>query len=639
MPNAKRGGDGTIGAGRRCCVMTLAWLAFGWARPAFPADAPAPGEPPAPSSAAQVSDDAGAENQPADAVTFSGAAAPAADAPADKPASSLRLAPIAIRWGGDVGYDIEQRNSRGGNATLRQRVILNLKGKAASYIMQPWIAQVKGDLGFTASKSKSEDIGSSSNTITGGAGLYVVPYSRFPFEARISRNQNYSGPGIGSPISQTTRFDMNQRYTPRHGKENYTAGYNRSQTGSEGADSDRQSGLNFSMRSSRFKQQTLEAEGSRERGTRSGSGISTLSNLVTVHHTYREIAELSLDNNANLTSSSDRAPMSSTSFRNRELNSTMFFQPAQAPYSVIGAARVNVSDVGTQQSSFQTRTANMNLGASYRLSEYITMSASGNVNVTNSVRTQSLTASQTASANIPLAALNLGAWRYSSQVSGSFSNSSGQTGSVQSVSLSPGHSLARGMDLGGGRLSLGLNQSVGVGESTRSQAFSRLNHSGSANWQRSQDRNYTALRLNGRDSRSLSRTQDSFQSIDASATTKEQFSRYSTLSGSLTVRATRQENLAVPSAKVSTSSSAALRYSNQRAFGISRLIFDSQVQARSQSLVPVLAATPKEQGPVTWENSLSYTVGRLVSEFHVNLSKESDGSTQSRIALSLKRYF
>src|SRR3990172_9384208 len=105
MQKERGGGDGTIGAGGRFCVMTLAWLAFGGARPAFPADAPAPGEPPAPSSAAQVSDDAGADSQPADAVTFSGAAAPAADAPADKPASSLRLAPIAVGWGGNVGYD------------------------------------------------------------------------------------------------------------------------------------------------------------------------------------------------------------------------------------------------------------------------------------------------------------------------------------------------------------------------------------------------------------------------------------------------------------------------------------------------------------------------------------------------------
>ncbi len=629
--------------------MTLAWLAFGWARPAFPADAPAPGEPPAPSPVAQVSDDAlagddaGAENQPADAVPFSdagtGTTAPAADVPADKPAAKLRLAPISIRWGGFVGYDIEQRGARGGNSMLRQRVTLNLKGKAASYIMQPWIAQVRGDLGLNSSKSKAEDVGSASNTISGGAGLYVVPYSRYPFEARISRNQNYTGPGIGLPVSQTTRFDMIQRYSPRHRKESYSVGYNRNMTGGEGVGSDRMEGLNFTVQSNRFKQQSLEAEGSHERGTRSSSGVTRQSSLLKVHHTYREISMLTVDNNVNLTSSSDSAELSSTSFINREVNSTLFFQPHEAPYSVIGTARVNVSDVSAQQTSSQTRVANLNLSANYSPSQYITMSAGANVNVTNSERTQSLNTAQTATANIPLATNNLGSWRYTSFIGGSLNNTTSANNSSQTASLSPSHGLNRSSPLGSGRLNLALNQSVGVTESTRSKTTSRLTHSGSANWQRSQGGNYTALRLNGRDSRSLSRTKDSFQSIDANATTKEQFSRYSSLSGSLTVRTTRQETVVAPDAKVYTTSSAGLHYSHQRAFDIPRLIFDSNVQARSQSLAPVFVATPEEQGPVTWENSLTYTIGRLASEFHMDLSKENDGSTQYRIALALKRYF
>lgn len=643
MPNAKRGGNRTIGAGRKCCVVTLAWLAFAWARPAFPADAPAPGEPPASSPAAQVSDDADVENQPADAVPFSeaGAAstAPAADAPAEKPAAKLRLAPIAIRWGGDVGYDIEQRGARGGNSTLRQRVTLNLKGKAATYIMQPWIAQVRGDLGLNSSKSRSEDTGASSNTISGGAGLYVVPYSRYPFEARISRNQNYSGPGIGLPVSQTTRLDMIQRYSPRHRKESYSVGFNRSLTGGEGVGSDRMDGLNFTMQSNRFKQQALEAEGSRERGTRSSNGLTRQSSLLKVHHTYRELAELTVDNNANLTSSSDNTEMSSTSFINREVNSTLFFQPPEAPYSVIGTARVNVSDVSAQQTSTRTRVANLNLSASYRPHEYITMSAGANVNVTDSERTQSLNTAQTAAANIPLAANNLGSWRYTSFIGGALNNTTNPNNSSQSASLSPSHGLNRSSPLGSGTLSLGLNQSVNVTESTRSKTSARLTHSGSANWRRSQGGNFSTLRLSGRDSRSLSRTKDSFQSVDVNATTKEQFSRYSSLSGSLTVRTTRQETLAAPETRVYTTSSASLHYNHQRAFDITRLIFDSDVQARSQSIAPVFVATPEEQGPVTWENALTYTIGRLASEFHMDLSKESDGSTQYRIALALKRYF
>ena len=593
--------------------MSLTWLAFGWVNPAFPADAPAPPE----------------------------------TEPAVKRTSSMKLSPIATRFGGNIGYDIEQRSARGASPTLKQRIILNLQGKALTYISKPWIAQVKANLHLTAVKNKFEDSSSSSNSIWGDTGLFLVPYSRYPFEAIITKTQNLSGPGFGSLTNQTTRIDLSQRYTPRDGKERYQLGYNRSKTEDNTPELFRQSEWNFNMGSSRFKSQTLKIDGFRQRNMQQNNSQSSLLNQATVEHRYLPSSEFSLNNNAILRSTYEYSPPGSVLSRNRELNSVMSFQPRQAPYTILGAARVNLANYDYHQNSSYANSANANLSGNYRLSQYINLSASGNVNVSekDSVRSNNVTTYQAATANYPLASFDLDTYHYNSRIYGTISNRTSsssssnilvgsQSGSVQTVSVSPSHSLSRSIMLSSGKLDLRFDQSLLATESTRSQAIARLTHSATANWRRAN----TSLNLSGRDSRSLNSAQDSFQYINLSAAVSEEINRNSMLSGLLSVQTTRQTSMFSPSTTF-TSSSAALHYNHRRAFGVPRLVFDSDLRAYSQAPLPVLVASPNNQGPVDWENSLSYVVGRLTANFKVILSKEGDGKSRSLIWFSVKRYF
>jgi len=640
MPTTKRGAIRTAGTGRRCCALILAWLSFACSRPAFSAAPPPAGDTATPALSTSPLSDPSANSQPDEAAAFLGAAAPSvAD---DQTAPSLRLAPIAYGFGGSLGYDIEQRTKGNSDPQQRQSMVLNLKGLASSYIWQPWIAQVSGNLGLTATKSQVNDIGSSRNTFSSGAKLGLVPYSRYPFSAEIIRHQQNEGTGIGSPISQTTRLNLSQRYAPRHRKELYQAGYVRSRSDG-GADTSISTGLNFNMSSARFIHQSFEVAGSRERETRLDNNKIAQSNQAKISHTYRPGGGLSIENIANLISSTDRESLISNVSRTRELNSTLSLQPPLEPYTVIGSARVHVSDLEANNSSSQMRIANANLGANYRPNQYIHLSASGNVNVTNSERTYSLTATQSATLNYPLDTIRLDRWRYSPRITGSISNSSSnsssQSGSVQTATITPGHGLSSNREFGGGNLALGLDQSLALSESTRSQANSKLSHSVSSTWRRQKGSSDTSLRLLGRDTRSISISQDIFQSLYLNASISEEFSRDSKLIGDMSVQATRQITPRNPDSSISNISTAILRYSHQRAFNTPHLIFDSEVRVFSKAFLPVLAATPEEQGPITWENRLSYTVGRLVTSFKVNLSKTSDGTTQSLIALSLKRFF
>ena len=642
MSTAKREINTAASAGRRCCVITLTWLTICWIHPAFPADAIAPEAPSATPLTAQSKDDPTADSQPAEAVTYLGtAAAPVAAAPVNKPASSLRFAPISTLLNGDIGYDIEQRSTGADNPTLQQRLMLNLHGKARSFISQPWIAKVVGDLDLSASKIRTNDNSWQYNSLTGKAGLYLLPYSRFPFEALFTRNQNNTGPGLGSKIFQTNRFDLNQRFTPKDKKERYQLGYYLSETEALGPELFRQNGATFSMDSYRFKSQTIEVEATHDRDIRVNYDVSRMENNVRIKHKYRPDNELFGESNFYSIDRFEKSPYFSGDTRNRELTSTFSLQPNQSPYSLLGAARVNTLENSFGLSSIYTRSANANLSGHYRPSQYITLSAGGNVNMTetNSERKRDSTTTQSAIANYPLAAFDLDVYRYNSRVSGNLTNRTDRFGSMQSASLTPSQSLTRSLSFGGGKLGLRFDQSLQIGDSTRSKAFVRLIDSILAAWNKTQGGNSNSLSLSLRDSRSLNSTQDTYQSIMLTATSNEEISRDSRLNFNLSIQTTRQLNPTTPFGVVYTNSNATVQYMNQRAFNVRRLVFDSSLRAYSQAPMPVFAASPKEQGPVTWENSLTYSLGRLVTDFKLNLGREGDGTTHSLIAFSIKRYF
>ena len=618
MLTAKLKWGKSTSASRKYSAITLAWLAFGWVRPGFPAEG-----------------------------------APPESAPAEKRTSSLRIAPIAANWGGSIGYDIEQRSYNYGNPILQQRFALDLRGKAVTYIAKPWIALVKGNINFTAYKAKVHDTSSSDNSIYGDIGLFLVPYSRYPFEAILTKNNNLSGPGFGSLVSQSTRLDLTQQYHPRDNKETYRINFYRSLTETPQADNFRLDGLNLNINTSRLSKQTLNIDGTRENSIELKDDTKVQYSNLELDHRYSPSRDLSLYSYGFLTSRYQQTPKFSDGFRIRELNSTFSLRPP-ARYYLIGSARVNENDYyNLAQGDSRRRTANGNLAYNYTLSQYIYFYANANANINDSgsERRQTLTTSQSANANYPLATFNLDAYKYNSRISAiirnvtrssRFTGTSTQVdkGSNQSISLTPSHSLGRDFLLGNGSLNLGISQSLSLNQSTRSsQATSFFTNSATAYWQHRQGSSNTSLRTSFRDSRPLNNAQNSFQYFNLGASISEGLSRDSTFTGAVEMQSTRQVSNMSSTSLVFTSSNLVLNYSHLRAFGVRRLTFNSNLNAYSRAPIPVMQASPVDQGPITWENTLSYAIGRLVTDFKVYMSKQGDGSTTSFIWFSVKRYF
>jgi hypothetical protein len=574
----------------------LTWLAFGWVSPAFPADGPA---------------------------------------------GSLKLAPIATHFWGDIGYDIEQNSYSGGSATLRQRIMLNLRGQGRTYISKPWIAQVLANISLNASENKYLDYSSFSHGFSGDAGLYLVPYSRYPFIASIARSQNFSGPGLGFLTDTSTRYRIDQSFRPKDGREMYQLVLGKTNTEYQPAGSFRDNELDLNVASNRFDHRSLTFESTSRRAYQTNPDKKLQSNVVYVYDRYRPNSQFTMENNAILRALYEDLPGTYVNTRDRELNSTMYYHGIDAPYSVLGTLRANSYDYDFNLSPSHSRTFNANLSVNYTLTQYVTLFANVNVNTFDnySQRSTAVSSYQAATANYPLVSLDLDAYHYSSRISGNIGNSisiaSGRSDSIQTVTVSPSHSLVRNFIVSGGSMNLRFDQSLTVNESSRSQPIARLLNSATANWRRT----ITTLRVSARDSRSLNSVVDSFQYFSIYGSINEEINRDSSLIGSVMVDKSRQISPLYPSSLTYTNSSFSIYYNHRRAFGVPRLQFASNLRTFSRTNIPALVAPPELQGPINWENTLSYRIGLLTADFKVSLTKNGDGSSQSLIWFSVKRSF
>lgn len=136
-----------------------------------------------------------------------------------------------IRWGGSVSGNINSTSS-GISETRSNAQILSLRG--ASYIYQPWFAQVSGNVDFlsAASTSVSEgsdsDNGSRSGAVNYGLNLNLFPVSRFPFQAYAQQSDSRADANTIGTQYTSSRLGATQNWRPEAGNERVSASYDHS---------------------------------------------------------------------------------------------------------------------------------------------------------------------------------------------------------------------------------------------------------------------------------------------------------------------------------------------------------------------------------------------------------------------------
>lgn len=617
--------NGTTGSGRISSVVVVAWLFFCWSRPAFPVEQ-----------------------------------------------RHLQLAPIQFRStvGGNIGYTFLS-NTWGADRSSQQLLDVGVAvGVAArTYLWQPWLARVTGAVGIgvsanTASYSMAPATKSGNTILTGDAALSLLQYSRFPFLARVYRQQNQAS-GFLSGINSNymnNGLSLTQNYRSRDGRLDSLASYSHNTSGRQSfGTEERTNQLNLFVSSQPLNShQSYRVVGAVTNTDHPLKGDSSSADTVVANHLYVPDAVLSVATLVNLIKTgytiSPLTPGISpqqSDYNSQQLSSFASWRPVASALTLTASARLLKSNSSSSTAaSTQFDDTNLGLGANYAWSNLLRMYGSVNVDDNSGIQTVSTNAALAAQRAIgERNVINIGGFRYTRSVGASLSNQtttitkgSNQTAtsSIQRLGGTLGHDLAKNTQLGSGRLSVDLNQGLSTLLSTRGSPYTHLNSGGSMSWDSTEGKGTTMLGLRAVDSRDLSGTQTFFQLINLQASRNERVARNQSLIGNLTLQGSRSGARGVSTTPFIATPRADLTYRHLRLFGVKNMTFESSLKIlgaeimSSQNLATQMGST--NQASVSWDNDLNYFIGRLKLHLYTHLA-EVNQTSQSSILFTMNRAF
>lgn len=613
----------------------MALSALCWPRVASPALPPPSADAPAPRNEPGKAGPAAAGN----------AARPAADGEAEQ---GIGWTFPPIRWGGSLSYDI-RKDAGEGRTMMQKGMMVTVNAATDTWIWQPWFAQVKGLLGVTTSSNSmkrteidfGENSGNKSVVWTGNGQLSVLPQSRFPFEAHFEKaDSSISNDNIVAGTSyDSSRFGFTQHYLRQEG--DAMMGWERTQQNADASGHDRQDSLQL-MLSHSMENQRLQFNGNHAFNKHDMTGESTVQNNLALQHSYSPIGTVSVESMVNVSRSGYHLQQGENSTQLNQVSSLAFWRPEERPMTVTAGVRALTLAADTTgfglagaTSSARIRNANANVGMTYDLTKFLHFNAAANANQNTSTSTKSTTSSEMAGLVYQPDPIPLGGFQYNWTTSGTAQNRTGGQDIGRQLTLQLSHSLSRTFKTGEeSNLSIEASQGIsaavrngGDGGTVDGSAPKMLTHSGSIGWSMNGEGGSAMVRLSASDSRALGGNREFFQMVNLQAYSNLPTGAYSSWNGNLTVQAVRQgsalqigsldPNALDPNSPFNASnlrsvvvtSTGSLTYQHQRAFGVRRLRFTSDVRLNSQALLPLLAG-PKDQETAAWENRFDYFIGR-----------------------------
>jgi len=564
------------------------------------------------------------------AVAGSGCAAPAASAAAAQPV--LRWPIPVLRLGGQLSYNARREFVHDGGATLHgSSGTLNLG--ADTYLWEPWFAQLAGNVSVNSARQTSatraaataSELRSSSTFVTGDLRLQVLAASSFPLELFYNRSDSRTGSRLSFENElSASRIGFTQRLV-RKGSD-ALIGWDRStQNGADGQRT-RQDNAQLTLTQPVGEQVVrLSAVSTRNSRGADGAEWADNDNLALMHDYQQPDAGLTVNSLAHLSRTASRLGAADSQSGLLQASSQAMWRPEDSDLAAVAGLRLFGLRAGRGgETQVRLRNANLNGGASYDLTPTIRFDGSANVNYNQAGAAGLVALFQTASASYlpqPVARGNL---RYGWNAALNASNSSGALASGRQLTLQLGHHGAYLMALGGAQLSIDGAQSLSARASNAKGPgpARHLNHSASVAWSLLDGKGVAvSASVTASDTRQLG-SGEFFQMVNLQLNSNLVSGAYGTLSGNLTVQAARQSgSLLVGDGNdplqqltrrgdklVTTVSSGALAYHNERLFGVPRLRLTSGLRLNSQALLPLLGREGDQQ-TAAWDTQLDYRIG------------------------------
>lgn len=569
-------------------------------------------------------------------------AAPGAEpvlAPTGAPKERWVIPPL--RWWGSSSYDVRHETG-GGGPDIDSRMITT-QISASTFLWQPWFAQVTGSLGLVTSTVQA-GTEQESNTVTGNGRLYLLPMSRFPFEAWFERNDSHND-SRGEAIlfdSQfvSTRWGLTQRYSPAAGDTHYLGTYEHAtRTRSEGGE-DSFDALQLDMTRQRGPH-SYQVNG---RATRNASSDGTLDNSfegIVGRHTWRPDDALSVETLATLNWTGSENAIGPIDSRFLQVNSFTIWRPNEK-WLVSGGARLfdMLTESGAASSGARSQAANA--GATYQWTRHTRFNGTFSLARNDGAGNGTLSSSQNLGFSHQPDPIPLGKFSYQWYTSAGVGNRNG-TDASRHANGQIAHSVDRGFELSpASSFSINLQQNLSTDMDTVAGTTSRIGHNASATWSRGKDGTSAYVRASASDSRNLGGGPEVFQLLNLQASLNQASGSRSSWNGNLTLQGTRQVTEDAPAGGFDVSASGDLAYVNTRFLGVNRLRFMSQFKVSdtrfSERNSGQLEAISRNQESRSWDNRLEYAIGRTNLSLGLRMA-EVEGEARYLLQLKLTRFF
>jgi hypothetical protein len=587
------------------------------------------------------------------------------------------------RLGGNLGLDGRWMRTDLGDTTRSAGLVGDVE--AASYLWQPWFAQVRLGLGFTASRSSTRNgdtLGGEGDTstatgLTGGADLSLFPVSRFPFSARFSvSDSRTSGDSLGTE-TRGKRLSLSQQYRPMVGNDHYQISVDWSEL-SDAAGHDTLFALGGAARLARGAH-NLDFLGNFSDNRRDDTDTRSRNASLSATHRWRRNGDTNVESLASWNRSTFGTGDDDFGSQVTQVSSLASWRPREGEplhwaghgVSLVGSARwASAQAVGggggaSAQSFSATLAGTADLSATWR--SY----ASTAINHTSTSfggGTSQFTAS--AGANWAPSLVEWGAWRWMPGASFTAGLTRGGNSDSERLGAQASHSLSRELiATPAQRLSFSASQGLGLSAEFGSGGDALADDSGDARTRRTLTHNLSLFWqsvTNGTQQRyasasfSDSRTwghdgDNQFQLANLQLTQSMNFGRYESVSAALTLQATNNQGLTLrprefdgaPGGfeRIDTgwqrSASGSASYNNARWLGVPRLRLAILGSLNTQELQSRAAGdidAPRQRVSRSLEARVEYAIGHLQARLTARAARVDDRSVALVFARIQRRF-
>lgn len=598
------------------------------------------------------------------AATACASACPSAwaqDTPDPPAASPGTPAGPGLRWhvplalSGSLGYELRLDHAQSERARVHQMLTATLQ--AASYIYQPWLAVVNGQLGLTLSRGRGgeHDGMDRDQFVTGSLRLGLFPRSRFPFEGRYEVSDSRIDPALGGGIAYRARtLTLTQRYRPAGGDFDLMASYERRAQDGEAIGEDTQEALlaNFSAR---WRRQDFNAALSRTLSRRRATDEQAEVRGLVLRHATGLGGELSVESSVNWNQTVDDLQSGRFDQRVAQWNSLAVWRPAERPYALSASVR-GFRFTGSEFEDIESVSAA--LSGHYELGPQLRLTAGATVNHNRGSGGDGWVG--TLGATWQGDTRRWADWSHNWFGGAAASRAHQSAADEDTLSAQLGQSVSRVWGPSGGSTwSLAASQTASASH-TRGRAPASplddpdsraLAHTVGLGWNHAAESGTASMRLSLSDARQFSGDRAHLQLINFQLNGAHEIDRQRRWSGNLTVQRMfqRARDLADPLLAPSTvfdfdrqithSASGELGYQQVPVFNVPRLRFSStlRISADAQHQRDTLVALPDRE-TASWENRLDWRVGRLDAYAALRASR-TDGLWRSTLTLRVLRNF